>query len=523
MRRVVIADDESLIRKGIKTIIPWDEYGFEIVGEASNGTEALSITKKERADVLITDVKMPDKSGIEVLKQIHALNMNTKVVLISGYNDFAFVKEGMVYGAVNYILKPVSKEELISTVKEIAAVFDNQIYTNIQQRKNMTVLKNNTLLRLVKNQIATTDLLEKLNILHIDLSEKRMRVAVIELDLDEDDNSSKSWKSYASLNICEELIEQSLNGIVFFDYGSHIIIIFTKCSDDAADQNIKNILDSCLENIRKCVDVQIVAAVGTLASSYSQLHTSFKKAVACLDFQFIFGKSKTLFSDEITQYYEKKASDVHPDLEYIRNILKAKNVEPVTDYIGQFFSSLQKNEIIVNEYVIKNFALEVLITIYYTLKDYTDNESDLQKIKGSTLMRIEKARDLDDLIQIEKECAQQMVMVAYNKECTKFSKPINDIINFMEKNYMDKELSLQLLSDRMYINTAYLGRMFKHETGQYFTDFLTSIRIKKAIQLLRETNDRIIEISDKVGFSNYSYFYTIFKKTTGISPKEYRS
>jgi two-component system, response regulator YesN len=526
MWRIVIADDEGVIRDGMKTIIPWDEYGFEIVGEASNGLDTLKCIEKLKPEVIITDVKMPLMSGIDLLKEIRRLGMDIKVLLISGYDDFQYVKEGLRYGAVNYLLKPINNEEMIATVKELATLLTNQIYSNIQQRKNMTILKNNTLIRLVTNQFLPNDLKDKLDILQIDLSDGQTCAAVIELDIPHKSDitvgEDKGWETYAALNICDELIEKEQLGIVFLDYSWHVVVIFTNMGSEKF-KIIKSVMDNCLINIRNSINTQAVASVGTLSESYRKLYVSYKKAIDTLDYQFIFGKNITLFSDEISQYYQERSLPVDPDLGIISSLVKSKKSEPVVKYIEEYFHAIFQKNIIADQYVLKNIALEILITIYNILSDYVINDRELSQPKERALQKIGEAVNIEDLIECEKEFTIQMMESAFASRSLKYSNLINSVITYLEKNYSDRNLSLQLLSEHMFVNTAYLGRIFKSETGQYFTDYLSNIRIKKAIDFLRDTNYKVVEICEMVGFSNYSYFYTIFKKATGMSPKDLRS
>lgn len=525
MWRVVIADDESVIREGMKTIIPWSEYGFEIAEEASDGAEALECIKKIKPEVLITDVKMPLMSGIELLKEVRRLKIDTKVVFISGYDDFLYVKEGMRFGAINYLMKPISAEELVSTVKELATIQTNQIYHYIRQKKDAAVLKNNILIQLVTNQFMPNDLEDKLDILQINLGEGLLCAAVIELDnrrsrdkTDED----KGWEIYAALNICEELIEQKSLGTVFLDYSGHIVVIFTDMSEEKFGR-VKTVTDGCLHYIGNSIHLQAVASVGTPCESYRMLYASYNKAIETLDYQFIFGKNITLFADEITEYYRERPLQDSLDLGMISSLVRLKKSKPVAKYIEEYFHTIFQKNRVADQYVLKNTALEILITVYNTLSESVINNQELSKFKEQALEKIWESTNIEDLNQYEREFIIQMMDSVFENHGSKYSNLVNNVIHYLEEGYSDKNLSLQLLSERMYVNTAYLGRVFKSETGQYFTDYLNQIRIRKSAELLRESNYRVVQICDMVGFSNYSYFYTLFKKATGMSPRDLRA
>lgn len=204
MYRLILIDDESHIRRGLCALIPWDEFGIEIVGEADNGRTALELIKTLHPDIAIADIKMPHMDGIELLKEVNKLSQKPKFVMLSGFDQFNFVRSAMRMGAQNYLLKPVDAEELKSTISELVACLDDEAAKKQQFDESMQALLNSTLNRLLSNRIEVRELREKCQLLDITLRCNCMAVGIIRPLFDNQDISLR-WIMFNSLDICRSM------------------------------------------------------------------------------------------------------------------------------------------------------------------------------------------------------------------------------------------------------------------------------------------------------------------------------
>lgn len=170
MYKLLIVDDEKQAREGIKRLLSWEDYGIIICGEATNGQEALKIMEEQNPDILLLDIQMPVMSGLELAKRIHDSNLDCKFIVLSGYDDFELVRKAMKYGAVDYLLKPSGKEEIIRTIEELIDSLEDGLISKLENNEHLALLKNNVLTRLITGTISSRELKDKLELLELDLS-----------------------------------------------------------------------------------------------------------------------------------------------------------------------------------------------------------------------------------------------------------------------------------------------------------------------------------------------------------------
>ncbi|MBN7575774.1 response regulator transcription factor [Clostridium beijerinckii] len=527
MYGVLIVDDESIIREGLIEIICWEEYGMKIIGQASNGEEALKIIKSHNPKIVITDIRMPFMNGIELIKAIKLNSMNIRTIVLSGYDDFLYVREAMKYGAENYILKPVDKDELNNTIKEILERIENEMFSESQKKESTVLLRNNTLNRIISNEITLKEFREKQELLEINLYCSQMCIAVIECNFYEiseavDEENSVHLKRFKALNICEEIIERYIHGIVFEDKIGNITVIFRNTDAEITFAEVNEILNKCINGIEKHLKISSVAAVGAMISSHRDLHRSYKEAIESLNYKFIFGYNKVLFFDSIRGYKKKNTDILMINFDLISNHIKLCKEDEVKSYISQIYDCIIEGKQNIEQDLIINGSLELLICIFNAAKEFNINAKDLLSFKNHAFSEIENVRDINALKEKLLESVAEIFNIIRQLKNKKFSKVVSNSIKHIEKKYYSQEISLKTLSNSMNINSAYLGRIFKTETGEFFTDYLNKVRIDKAKELLLNTNLKASDISVKVGFVNNNYFYTIFKKYTGINPGDFR-
>ena len=181
MYKLLIVDDEKQVREGLKRLLPWQDYGITIIGEAINGREALGIIEDQRPDIVLLDIQMPVMNGLELAKRIHGQYPECKFIVLSGYNDFARVREAMKYGAVDYLLKPSGKEEIIRIIEEIIDSLEDSLISRLHNNEYLALLKNNVLNRLISGTISSRELKDKLALLQLDLSSGCFSIVSVEI------------------------------------------------------------------------------------------------------------------------------------------------------------------------------------------------------------------------------------------------------------------------------------------------------------------------------------------------------
>lgn len=544
MYKLLIVDDEAAVREGLKKIIEWQEYGIEICGEAENGEVALQLVKQLHPNIIFTDIKMPVCDGISFIKEMNAMDEEFEIVVLSGFSDYDLVRQAMHDGAVDYILKPSNKDEIKRIIEEIIDHMEYKVLSRIKNSEHLQLLKNNILNRAIHNDISPRELKEKMQYVGIDLTNGPLCVAVIQLIENEKGKSlkiyaekerqelqvkedgllvnSKAWKIFALYNVCNEMIEARKKGIVFTEVAGYIVIIFTEISELDGYNKIKGNLEKFIKYINKTLELDISIAVGTIIKGSRNLYKSYEEANKALEYQFIFGLNSVLFYEEINCYFSKTNHKIDINHNQIIQMLEVGNIDGLEQYIKKLFSPFYNKNIIEDCYVLRNYAMEIIVLSLQSVSQMPmTGRGRIMKIKENALSKIvteTSLRALQETIVDTLKCImEERILDRKNK----YSKLVCEVMDCIENNYKDCNLSLQSLSDQLHVNAAYLGRLFKKETNHSFTSFLNLFRVEKAKKLFLTTNDKATDISYKVGFSNYNYFYIVFRKIEGKNPTDF--
>jgi len=520
MYGMLIVDDEKGIREGLKQLLDWEDYGIEIVGEASNGQEAVDLVRARKPSLAIVDIQMPVMNGLELVKWIHAENAPVKVIVLSGYDQFEYVREAMKFGAANYLLKPVDKQELAASVKEISEGLSRRAYSDRNNRESLQLLRDSLLNRIVRNEINVKELNEKSEFLGLDFRFEVLYAAAIELDIRGDrglPDETRQWQLYAARNICEEMLSPR-NALVFTDSFGHIAVLFRGSASEIGRAEIERALAECMDGIVNIVKVACFAAVGSKASSLRELAVSYRQSLLGLDYRLVLGLNRVAFHEDSIE----RSGDVAPSLELRRDAIKewtrALDKEALYRYFDRLFA---EGEDATPRYV-RDTSMEIVLVLLQTARELQVDEIGMADIDDFS-RKLRSLTDKDGLIREIRNLADRIVSSLELRANRKYSKTVREAMDRVIENYSNADLSLKTLAHELNLNAAYLGRTFKEETGELFSDFLCKLRVEKAKELLADPELRVGDVSAKVGFANTNYFYTVFKKFTGSNPSEYRT
>ncbi|WP_394917064.1 response regulator [uncultured Robinsoniella sp.] len=521
MYRLLIVDDEEQIREGLKKILPWAEYDIEVSGEAGNGQQALDLVNEIQPHIIFVDMHMPIMGGNQFLGELKNTGFRGKVIVLSGYDDFGLIRQAMRNGAVDYLLKPSSKDEILQIIEEIIASFEDEIQLKLKNSESLYVLKANVLGRLLRENISYFELKQKLELLEINFNDDYHTIAILEIINDGKDGLL--GHTFNINQICHDIVEKPGHGIVFIDSIGRVIIILSHLIMIDHDIFIKDILTQIIECVKQSLGLQTVISVGRLVKTYRNFKKSYKEAVRTLEYQYVFGLNNVLFYDEIEEYFENKKDFPKVERQDIRKIIQHYDFTEVTEFMNRFFLMYTKKEVVADRFVLRNCAMEIIILAYQCLDEISILENKcISSLKENALQKISVQNTLNDIKDTVCGCIFEIIKELEKFKDITYSKLVNDTMLSVQEQYSSTELSLQYLADKFHVNSAYLGRIFKKEVNKSFPDYLNIIRIEKAKRLLIDTNYKGSELCKKVGFANYNYFYIVFKKVTGKSPMDFR-
>ncbi|MDD4690281.1 MAG: response regulator [Eubacteriales bacterium] len=512
MYKLLIVDDEALIRNGLKNLIEWEVYGIEIAGEAEDGMKAYFMIKDLQPDIVLVDISMPNVTGLEVMDMCCHLEQPPKFIILSGYNDFQFVQKAMQLGAINYLLKPVNQEELMQTVISASKLLDNLAAHRQQFQESLDTLRTNVLVRILHNRIDSRELREKCQVVSISLHCSHMRVALLKPLV-----KGVAATLYPAIKLCEQLCLKFCPCYAFADTDDCIAIIFKDQTNSLKEEDYHSLLNSCAEALCEQFDFKTIPSLGKEAAHLQELSNSYEDCISKIEKALILGTS---FEEEISG---KSFSSIvsYPDF---LHYMETDNKEEIQDSLHRCFTDILISEEGQDINILKYHLIELVTYILHSkfMITFSDSEiGNLKKTAFSIISNTNSVLHLEESLRIF--FLSLLEHTTDNASFTEYSFMIQNALSFVNQNFTDNNLSLKTLAANMEVNAAYLGREFARETGEFFNDYLNRIRIAKAVHLLTGTTWKTSKIANSVGFINISYFFTIFKKITGKSPGDYRS
>lgn len=536
MYRVMIVDDEILARVGIKSLISWNEHGFELVGESDNGRRAFELAKELLPDIVITDIKMPVMDGIELMRALQTYGMNAKFIVLSSYDDFQYVKEAMKLGAVDYILKlQLEPEELLKVLKNACNKIENEedekkksIYLEKQIKDNKPILKEKFLKDLISGSIVDeTCIVESFRAYEINLLQKNMMCMVIRIEnMETHDNYIKDDDIYMVrspiVDIIEEIISNYGKGIAWYS-GSYMFTVIWSAGNAEGTGVLHCPIDRMAKNIqdflKDSMNLTISIGISDVHDKYSDISRSYKEALEAISRSFKYPVGS------IVKYVDIKnispANDNIPleaELNELENSIKACNLYA----IQKAFDSLEK-KIIGSNNVSKKFINGICHIVIFIVNVFIqDNNIAPDEIWGSNenpYNQVERLKVLNDFLDwIQKLCNNIIIILKQDKDSKTIILKAKQFIN---KHYCE-DISLEKAAEHLGLSASYFSRLFSKETGESFIDYVIRLRVGLAKELLKTTKYKVYEVSEMVGYDNPHYFSRIFKKVTGVSPAEYK-
>lgn len=538
--KVVIIDDEKMERTFIKKYIDWEGLDMEVAGEASNGEHALEVCKRINPDIILTDIKMPEMDGIEFCKIIKNLLPYVQIIFMSGYNDFEYAKSAVDIGAIGYILKPISIESAVVELKK-ASNFCQKRLMEIQEQnrlkniiqENKIILKESLIRELLYGVQNISKIWDRISILDIDICKGNYCVFLIEIDdfdtFLEQNSSEKvqvlSLEIINSINVfIKNLIKDlCIETIKLSEKQFASIVSIQKYTDKNFTFDFyNNIAESIREFVYNQQGVSVTIGISNVTDNIIDIKQLYSEAKEALRYKFLSTKGQIININDInyTNMQESESFFAKEIIGEILEILRYERWNEIDSLIDRIFDKAVKNKRISHDYI-KNITILIICSAIVYLSELNMTFDD---ILGDSLVLWNKISKFETIIDVKQWLKNIYVAVKEGVEERKKGrrrKIVENIINIIEKRY-DEDLTTKKLSKEIFLSPNYIGAIFKEETGKGFLEYLTSVRITKACELLKNPNLKIYEVAQMVGYSNVTYFSTIFKDFTGKTPSEYR-
>lgn len=414
MYKLLIVDDDEIMRRGLQRNIRWADYGFELTPAASDGVEGLEIVDQYKPDIVLSDIRMPFMDGLEMAEKILDRYPHVKVILLTGYEDFQYAMKAVNIRVSQYILKHAEREEIVQAVVNARDELEKLKSAETEKQRNNSLTLSRLLQDAMMGLVDGDELERELNALGVQLRSQNFCVSVISVDdyraaFKDDKAENLEQVIVTMVKLCEESFSQFDGVLAFANFNNRVQVVYTPPEED--DNGRKSIFDTLQQiksEIEKRLDLQITVSVGNVYAGFGKMNQSYREAMS---------------------------------------------VDSMKDILGR---------------------------------------------GGMT--------SIGDVRDSEKS----------NSELLK------QIVHCVDQNYSNENFTLNDIAAIVHVSPTYISTIFKKYKGINFKDYLIDIRIKKAIELFTNTDLKIYQVSEKVGYSNPQYFSVLFKKTTGYSPTEFK-
>jgi len=514
MYKVLLVDDEPKIIQGLQRLVDWEDYGMEVVGTVQSAAEAMAIMEGRTIHVLITDIKMPEVDGLQLIQWTKSFNRLIKCVILSGHADFPLVKEAAMLGIENYLLKPVNREELSDTLIGIHWKIESDLSEQTQLRSDAVILRNNIINRWLVNRIRRQELEQRADLLNIKFDSPSIIVSLIKvLYKDSDTDRDRDLIQYAAENICSELATWAV--IVCDPYG-YIVCIFPGESEDTTIQ-IRSVLKDCSEAIAAYLKRDVFITVGTREKELHDVHLSYKRALHLMDYSLVLPTNTIM--DDSEQSPLKNIIPINIDYNRLQSYLINGNDAGVLSFIEETLSELSRAGG-VSPSLVQNVTIEIAHHLLsYTHKIDPDHAFQI-KNQGSLVAELQQQKNMDEIKLWLSSLAQTALQAAHLRD-DDMNPIIKRMLDYVDRHYMEN-ISLKTISIAFNVNAAYMGQQFIKAMNDTFSNYLNIKRIEKAKELITTTDLPLQEIAIRVGYHNQSYFNNMFKKHTGGYPTKYK-
>ncbi len=521
MFKVLLVDDEPSVINGLKNIIPWNELGYDVTGSAYNGEDGLNTVRELLPDLVITDIKMPVFDGLELIKRvIHEVKAEVRFIILSGYDEFSYVKEALKHNVKDYILKPVDEDELIPLLKKLHKQMTDELAIKKERELELKFIANETINRLLIGELKDS-LLNRARLV-LGLSEESwFRIVLLEIE------DLKEWMSGCSgeaVHKKRECVFFHIKACLHTDHVYYLhdeeldrfVAFITNEIDDTKE--LMNMFEFIRNEIKLCCGLTVSLFASEKHKSVENASKAYKETQQAHDYRFYNGRGCIIFSENInTSAISYTITDAF-QLDSILEDIEAGNLNQMNIKIEAVFQEFENKtkapEVI--SVLISSLQLSIARLIV-TMNGNADEFVKKEKIFSYDIDRI----TLSELSNNVKSFCESSSLYITSLRKRNSAHVVNEITEFINKNYRS-DISLKQLASQFYMNSFYLGQLFKKITGMYFNDYLNFVRIEEAKRLLRRTNLKIYEVAAEVGYSDTDYFFSRFEKLNHISPLKYK-
>ncbi|TYP71225.1 response regulator [Paenibacillus methanolicus] len=534
MYKVIIVDDEAVVRDGLKNTITWSDHGFTLVGDYANGREALEAVEQHKPDLIISDISMPFMDGLELAAAVSACYPYIKMIILTGFDEFDYAQQALRLKVADFIVKPITAREIRELLDKARAEMDEEAKRRedmsrlqSQLKQSLPLLKERFLERLVINGLGRAEITERFAYFGLPPLSSMYVAMVVDID-DFGDRESFDFDAFdeemlrfAAFDIVSEICAGE--GVIVFRTREErmVAVVYGIAEETALYDKAFRVAEQVRHEIERYLKFTITVGIGQACQSTERLPNSYRSALGALDYRFLLGKNRIISIIDL----EGKSEALPPvQQDWDRKLassVKTGSMQDAQRLIEQMVAELKSSMVPIEACVLH--MQKAVLALMNSIQDLSAHESGGLPFDPQTMLTdVYRFKTVDEIEQWLKQAVKTVMSVIEGSRTHYTGTQIRRAINYIESNYANEKMSLQELCRHVLMSTSYFSLVFKQHTGETFVEYLTRVRIEKAKELLQHTTMKFYEIAEKVGYGDPNYFSILFKKHAGITMREFR-
>ena len=527
--RVLLVDDEEEIRMGIGRKTDWNALGFQLVGEAENGAEALELAEQLRPDVVLTDINMPFMDGLELCRRLSICLPAAKMVVFSGFDDFEYARQAIGMNISKYILKPINAPELRQVLQTLREQLDQQRAERrdvealrLRYEESLPVLRELFFTRLLDGRIHAEQLHQRAERYDIDLTQSTWLAVLVEVDSgDEQEGMSRDEVMLLSVRAFFQeqfsLAECACHPLL---YNDRVALVATLGQDVTLYSFLEEMGRICTL-AQSLLGLELTAGLGRPHGVAHELHLSASEARSALDYRILSGSGRVIYLGDVEPNRSVRLTFDEGDERALTSAVKLGTVHDVQELVPQFMERIRDTGLTLPQ--CQFFVLELTTCL---IKLARAGGIEPESVFGQDFTGVVRLSDFRSTKELGAWCTQHCLRIQEllsRQRTDSAGRTVERARDFIGNNFANCELNVDTLCSHLHLSPAYFSTLFKRETGMSFTAYVTNVRMEFAAELLGDTEEKTYLIAERTGYLDPNYFSYVFKRHFGVSPSKYRS
>lgn len=519
--KIVIIDDDEIIVKAISKIIERSSLNIQVAGKAFDAINALKIVEEVTPDIILTDIMMPGMNGLELIGEIKRRKFDAEIIILSAYREFDYAQQALQLGAVDYILKPVSEQKLITSLHNTIKIIEQQ-QTEINKRGRF--IKDKVYYSLITGNQWKQNVFGLNECFSKKIGGGQYSVSVFEPGSIADTGDEDTERIVeCTVSIIQKTFCASA-GYIIFEEDMHQIVVVKELPDfrNVGYQDSLTVSLACQtkEILKSELGLEVNIGISDPVSSVYDLPQAYKKAVFASRNKFYIGKETVTAYNQIKHMDYIYQEDLIKNMEELIELIRLGIQDKAIDTLNRIFEYYRQKQM-ANTEMIYMACFEIFLLIRHTLTRMDISKEVKEKLYRIKLDDLKVFDNIDELYEHLKDMTTKIILSIEENRKGENSAIIAKAMNYC-KNNLAADITLELVAEYINMNKSYFSFLFKKETGENLWDYLTNLRITKAKELLESTNLKVYTVGEMVGYKNSSHFGKIFKDMVGITPAEYK-